>query len=121
MRDGSAESVLLQRDEAELVLHGRQACREACRTTADDHDIKDAGLADPLRFSHRVDRLASLFDCVANEAHAAKFTRDENAGNVGLEILVDVRNIDPAPFGAENERYCVRGTGRLAGPVSDAM
>ncbi len=122
MRDRAAESVLLQGDETKLVLHGREARREASRATANDHHIEDVRVDQvPLVFLHGFDCLAALFDRVANEAHAAQFAGNENAGNVGLEILIDVGNIDPPPLGAKNQGDGVDRADRLAGAVPDAM
>ncbi len=65
--------------------------------------------------------MTALLDGVADEAHAAEFAGDEDPGHVGLEIRAEVRDVDSALLGAENERDGVERTGLAAGAVSDAV
>ena len=67
------------------------------------------------------DRLPSLFDGIANQAHAAQFAGDEDAGHVCLEVFVDVGDVDTACLGAEYECDGVDGANCLARAVADAM
>ena len=75
----------------------------------------------PPQLSHGIDRLASLFDCVSNEAHATEFAGDEDSGDVGLEIGANIGNVDAALLRAENQRDRVARANLLAGAVTDAM
>ena len=59
-------------------------------------------------------------DRVADEAHAAEFARDEEAGHVGLEGGRDDGEFDAALFRAEDQRDGLRGAGGGAGAVADA-
>ena len=112
--------LLLDQLVLEFVLDRAEAGRDARRTSPDDHHIvfQGAGLD---RGADRVKRLAPLLGAFADQAHAAQFARDVDAGHVGFEIGVDLRDIDTALFGAEHELDRIDRAGREAGAVPDAM
>jgi len=113
MRNGTAEAVLLDRQETKLVLHGRKT-RGKARRSGPTIIRRNLGEVDVQVVSYGFDGLAPLFDRVANEAHAAKLTSNEDPRNVCLKIRFDMRNVDASPLGAKNKRNCVVGAS-LAG------
>ena len=62
----------------------------------------------------------TLLDGIADQPHAAELAGDEQAGHIGLEVGFDDRQLDAAGFRPEHQRDGVRGTGRLAGAMTDA-
>src|SRR6266566_1709983 len=112
--------LLLDQLVLEFVLDRAEAGRDARRTGPDDHHIvfQGAGLD---RGADRVKRLAPLLGAFADQAHAAQFARDVDAGHVGFEIGVDLRDIDTALFGAEHELDRVDRARRQARSVADAV
>ena len=78
------------------------------------------GKAAPFELRDGFDRLATLLDRLANEPHAAKFPRDEEARHVGFEIRLDEGNVHSALGGAEYEPYRVVWARRHARAVANA-
>ncbi len=56
------------------------------------------------RFAIDTHRLSPLLGGLADQSHAAQLSRDENSGNVGLEVGLHQRNVDAAPLAAVDER-----------------
>src|SRR5215472_2944628 len=119
--DGAAKAVLLDGDVAQLVLHCGEARRKAGRTGADDHDVVAVGLAEVVQLAHRLHRLASLLDRVADQPHSAELARNEDARHVGLEVAADMRDVDAALCGSEDQGDGVGRARRPAGAVTDAF
>src|SRR2546425_1578837 len=118
---GAAERFfLLDQLVLELVLDRAEAGGDTRRTAPDDHHVvlHRAGLQDG---AHRFNRLAPLLGAFADQAHAAQLAGDVDAGHVGLEIRIDLRDVDAALFGAEHELDRIDRAGREAGAVPDAM
>ena len=68
-----------------------------------------------------------IFNCpgalprrLVQQSHAAEFARNEDAGYVGLEMRIKLRNVHAAFFGAENELDRIVRTGLFAGAMADA-
>ena len=92
------------------------------------------GSSQSLETAHRVHGLPALLDRVANQAHPAQLSGDEEAGHVRLEVGADLGNIDAARRGAEDQRdrvrraraparavpYAVRRVAQLGAPIDDA-
>jgi hypothetical protein len=51
----------------------------------------------------------------------AAASRYEYARHVGLKVLIDVWNVDPAPLGAEYKGDGICRASGLAGPMPNAM
>ena len=103
------------------MLHGRKARGQAGRSTPDDDDVERLPVAGPGRLADRIDRLPSLFDGVAHQAHPAQFAGDVDSGHVCLEVFGDIGDVDTACLGAEYECDRVDGANCLARAVADAM
>ncbi len=86
MRNGAAKAFLLDRQKTKPVLNRRKACRKSCRSGAHDDHIISLGKSTSRQFSYGFDGLAPLLDRVANKAHAAKLTSNEDPRNVRLKI-----------------------------------
>ena len=93
-----------------------EASRKAGRSTADDEKIEDVGPSDAPQLAYGADRLTPLFDSVAHESHATQLAGDEDAGNICLKVLIDVRNVHSSTFSSENERDGIDGQAVLQAP-----
>ena len=64
--------------------------------------------------------MRALAGGLADQTHTAEFTRNEDAGYVGLEMRIDLRDVHAAPFGAEHQRDRIVRTSCRTGAVADA-
>ena len=121
MRDRSAKAVLLHRQVAHFMRLGGQAGGDAGGPAAHNQHVENVLLAGAAQLANRVHRLPALLNGIANQPHAAKLARDEEAGDVGFEVSADMRDIDAALFRAENQRNGIVWAGHAAGAVADTL
>src|SRR5207253_10085536 len=87
-------------------------------TAAANHQVKLLAARRCPPLGNRLDRLPSLLEGVADEPHAAQFTRDENAGYRGLEFRRQDGNVDTTTLAAEHQCDGIDRTGGLPRAVS---
>src|SRR5450759_108224 len=132
MQRGAAESLFLfERHAAQAMMFGGKGGGNAGGSGTDDDDIVRRFCA--AAFRNGIHRLSSLFHGFSYQAHAPEFSRDENAGHIGLEVVFDLRDVHPPGCGAENKfdranragsgtgtvTYAKRRTDKHAFPVDD--
>src|SRR5262245_62236100 len=121
MPHGTAEAVLLEGQEAQLVLQGGKTRSKTGWPGTDNDHVVTLGRPTPGQLAYGFDRLGSLLDRIANEPHATELAGNEDPWNVGLEIRRHMGNIDASTFRPENKCDRVVRAGGTAGAVTDAV
>ncbi len=120
MKDAASKGLLLDRDVPKSHRLRRQGGREACRTGPHDQHIEHPSAA-PALAGDSLDGLATLYQRIANEPHAAQLPGDVDTRNIRLELRRQHGNVDAPPLGPVHQRYRIDRTGGPAGSVADAL
>ena len=122
VRDRAADRVLLHQHVREAGGLAADRGRDARRPGADDRHVEragDRGRVDGLLEAGR--HLQPLAQRVLDQAHPRELADDVHAGAAGLEVLVDLGQIDAALLGAEHQPDGVDRALDRALAVADAL
>ena len=122
MEHGPAQAgLLLEQHIVKLLFMGSEARADAGRATAHHHHIALVATLPVLAAGNVVHGLLALLGRLADQAHAAQLTSNEDARYVGFELGRQLGNVDATLFGTEHQLDRVDRAGRQAGAVSDAV
>lgn len=117
---GAPDVLFLDGDEVHVVKLGPEGRREARGPAAHDEQFVVRRRSAPLFRHDAVDALARLLERVPDAPNAAQLPDDVDVIDVGFEIALDARDVDPALLGAQHQVDGVGGTGSLAEAVPHA-
>jgi hypothetical protein len=118
--DRPADVLALNRHELQLVVEAVERGREAGGARPENDDVQRVGWPRGSLLGDSLDALASLLKGVPDQSHPPEFPNDVEPRHVGLEVLLDPRDVHTTLRGAEYELNRVHRTGPLAHPMADA-